>query len=218
MPSSDILLYNTTHIPVGDQLQHIELTRDVALHFNKQYNTDVFTIPEPILINNTHNRIMSLKDATQLMSKSDINDNTRINLTDTDDQIAQKIKRCKTDSVVGLLTYAIINRPDISNLLNIYSLLTNQSVAQVVQDTQYNTSKQKFKQALTEQLINTISPIRQKIHEYKSDISYIKSVWKSGTEHTNTIAQHYIDQRYYWITKKDMVILLISIVYIHQSL
>lgn len=195
LQSSDILLYNTTHVPVGDdQLQHIELTRDIAQHFHSRYATDIFTIPESILINTTHNRIMSLRDGTQKMSKSDVSDLSRINLTDTDEQIIQKIKRCKTDSITGILTYDIVQRPDISNLLNIYSLLTVQSVNSILNDNTINYSKQIFKHALTEQLIETIKPIRNRINEYANDVPYIESLWNTGAIHANTIAEHTMDR------------------------
>ena len=124
--AADILLYKSNFVPVGDdQKQHLELCRDIAQSFNRFYNTDFFPIPEPI-ITGSATRVMSLKDGKKKMSKSDPSDQSRINLTDSEDQIRKKVQKAKTDSLpFPECKNDLENRPEVENLLNIFSELVN---------------------------------------------------------------------------------------------
>src|SRR5262249_38429919 len=120
--AADILLYKATHVPVGeDQKQHIELARDIAGAFNRHYNKECFPLPEPMILGEA-TRVMSLRDGTKKMSKSDESDYSRINLTDDADAIALKIKKAKSDMVEGM-SYDPEKRPEAANLLSLYAAL-----------------------------------------------------------------------------------------------
>ncbi len=122
--AADILLYRATHVPVGeDQKQHLELARDIAGAFNRKYETEFFPLPEPLILGEA-TRVMSLRDGTAKMSKSDSSDYSRINLTDDADAIARKLRRAKSDSIMGL-AYDPEGRPEAANLLNIYAALAD---------------------------------------------------------------------------------------------
>ena len=162
--ASDILLYDTTHVPVGeDQKQHLELTRDIAQKFNKDFNAEDFLkVPEP-LINKKFSRIMSLKDGLKKMSKSDPSDLSRINLTDSKDKIINKIKKAKTDSFpIPNEEQKLKDRPEAENLLGIYSSISNQTLDKTL----YEFGGKNFsdlKNQLAEILLNKISQSRMKI-------------------------------------------------------
>jgi len=179
--AADILLYDTTHVPVGDdQKQHLELTRDIAQKFNQEFNiNDFFKIPEP-MIQDEFARIMSLKDGKKKMSKSEISDFSRINLNDTNDIIANKIKKAKTDPLpIPESIDELKKRPEAQNLLGIYSSLNNQGLKDTVnQFSGKNFSE--FKKSLSDLVIEKISPISSEINRLNKDISFIDKVLTEG--------------------------------------
>jgi len=188
--AADILLYKATHVPVGaDQKQHLELSRDIAQKFNKDFNCEnFFPLPEPLISRNI-SRIMSLRDATKKMSKSEESDYSRINLKDTADEINKKIKKAKSDSEpipdnIKLLE----NKPEALNLLTIYSEISKSKLEDVVAEMagkEYSFLKSK----LAEVLISEITPIGKEIQKLLKDKSYLKSVLKKGSEKANLIAE-----------------------------
>ena len=181
--AADILLYDATHVPVGeDQKQHLELARDISKKFNTDFNAaDFFKIPEP-LIQKNFARIMSLKDGKKKMSKSDPSDLSRINLTDTESEIINKIKKAKTDT--NLFPENIDNlksRPEIENLIGIYSSLSGTKIEDLlIKFKGQNFSL--FKENLSELLVKKISPISKEIKKINDDISYVDQVLKEGSE------------------------------------
>ena len=180
--AADILLYDTTHVPVGDdQKQHLELTRDIAQKFNQEYNlNDFFKIPEP-MIQDEFARIMSLKDGKKKMSKSEISDFSRINLNDTKDIIANKIKKAKTDPLpIPESIEELKKRPEAQNLLGIYSSLKNQRLKDSVNEFSGKNFSE-FKKSLSDLLIDKISPISSEINRLNKDISFIDKVLTEGS-------------------------------------
>ena len=187
--ASDILLYKATHVPVGaDQKQHLELSRDIAQKFNNDFNCkDFFPLPEPLIPKNV-SRIMSLRDGTKKMSKSEESDYSRINLQDSEDQIEKKIKKAKTDS--SLITSDkkdLEKRPEALNLLNIYSSITNTSLEKTLKEME-GKDFSKFKKNLSDVLIATICPIGKKIKELNKDKSQLLNILKNGAEKAKIIA------------------------------
>ncbi|OWY67858.1 tryptophan--tRNA ligase [cyanobacterium TDX16] len=186
--ASDILLYQPDKVPVGeDQKQHLEITRDIAARFNYQFAREnpVLKLPEP-LIRAEGARVMSLTDGTKKMSKSDPSELSRINLLDTPDQIQQKIKRCKTDPIRGLV-FDDPERPECNNLLTLYMLLsgkTKQEVAAECQDMGWG----QFKPLLTETTIAALKPIQDKYNEVMADKGYLESVLRDGKQKAAAIA------------------------------
>lgn len=187
--AADILLYDADRVPVGeDQKQHLELTRDIAARFNHlfgQPDQEILKIPEP-LISKEGARIMSLTDGTRKMSKSDPSELSRINLLDPPDAIAKKIKRCKTDSVRGLI-FDDPDRPECHNLLSLYGLLSNQTKAQVAAECA-DMGWGQFKPLLTETTITALQPIQERYKEVMSDRSYLESVLRTGREKAEAVA------------------------------
>ena len=187
--AADILLYDATHVPVGnDQKQHLELCRDIAQKFNNDFDViDFLKAPEP-LIQKQFSRIMSLKDGTKKMSKSDPSDLSRINLTDNKDQIINKIKKAKTDPLP--LPGAINNlaeRPEAENLLGIYSSLKNQNLEKSVSEfNEKNFSE--FKEKLSEVIIERIEPISKEIKKLLEDQKFLDSVLLEGSDKADKIA------------------------------
>jgi tryptophanyl-tRNA synthetase len=191
--AADILLYKATHVPVGaDQKQHLELSRDIAQKFNKDFNCkDFFPLPEPLISKNI-SRIMSLRDGTKKMSKSEESDYSRINLKDTADEINKKIKKAKSDSdsIPGEIKL-LENKPEALNLLNIYSELTKNSLEKTISEMagkEYSFLKTK----LAEILINEIAPVGKEIQKLLKDKSHLKDILKKGTEKANIIAEENI--------------------------
>ncbi len=187
--AADILLYTPDKVPVGeDQKQHLELTRDLVNRFNDQFargNQPVLKLPEP-LIRTEGARVMSLTDGTRKMSKSDPSEQSRINLLDTPEQIQQKIKRCKTDSVKGL-TFDDPERPEARNLLTLYMLLsgkTKEEVASECADMGWG----QFKPLLIETTIAALKPIQEKYHAVTADKGYLESVLRDGRKKAEAIA------------------------------
>ncbi len=184
--AADILAYRATHVPVGeDQKQHLELARDIAGAFNRYYENDYFPLPEP-LIQGPATRIMSLRDGTKKMSKSDESDYSRINLTDDAEAIDLKFRKAKSDMVEGI-SYDESARPEASNLINIFSALANVSREAVVND--YGARNfSDFKKALSALAIEQLSPITSLMRELLKDVSYIDAVLKDGAEKAGAIA------------------------------
>jgi len=187
----DILLYQTHYVPVGDdQRQHIELTRDLAQRFNTLYDQPVFTIPEG-QIREVGARIMSLDDPTKKMSKSDPNPGSRINLLDDAKTIKKKIARATTDSL-RVVTFDP-ERPGITNLLGIYQMLTGQS-QQEIEDEFAGKGYGDFKAALTERLVETLTPIQQRYHELISDTGELEHILKQGADEVRPTAEATVRQ------------------------
>ncbi len=193
--TADILLYDATHVPVGeDQKQHLELSRDIAQKFNLDFNVPKFLqVPEP-LIQKNFSRIMSLKDGTKKMSKSDPSDLSRINLTDDKDKIINKIKKAKTDAMsMPNESKELKNRPEVENLLGIYSSLKNQNI-----DISINEFSGKnfssFKDILSEVLVEKISPISKEINKLLKNKDYIDKVLEDGSKKADKYASNKVKE------------------------
>ena len=188
--AADILLYKATHVPVGaDQKQHLELSRDIAQKFNKDFNCEnFFPLPEPLISRNI-SRIMSLRDATKKMSKSEESDYSRINLKDTADEINKKIKKAKSDSEPIPDSIKLLeNKPEALNLLTIYSEISKSKLEDVVAEMagkEYSFLKSK----LAEVLISEITPVGKEIQKLLKDKSHLKNILKKGSEKANIIAE-----------------------------
>ena len=187
--AADILLYDSTHVPVGnDQKQHLELCRDIAQKFNNDFNVDdFFKIPEP-LIKKEFSRIMSLKDGLKKMSKSEISDLSRINLTDDKDTIANKIKKAKTDALPLPSTIEELEkRPEAKNLIGIFSSLSGFTLENSINEFSGKNFSQ-FKENLSQLLIEKIIPISSKIKELLNDHNYLDSILIDGYKKADKIA------------------------------
>jgi len=185
--AADILLYNADVVPVGDdQKQHLELTRDIAGAVNRKFNKEILKMPEP-LIQGVATRVMSLRDGTKKMSKSDESDASRINMTDSPDVIVKKLKKSKTDSIAEI-TYDQVVRPEVSNLINIYSALTNESKESIIN--KYDGQGfAKFKLDLADVIIAKLDPINQEYQKIIQDKTYIKNVLSEGAAKARLTAQ-----------------------------
>ena len=188
--ASDILLYKATHVPVGaDQKQHLELSRDIAQKFNNDFNCkDFFPLPEPLIPKNV-SRIMSLRDGTKKMSKSEESDYSRINLKDNADEISKKIKKAKSDSEQIPNNLKLLeNKPEALNLINIYSEISKTSLEKVLNEMsgkEYSFLKTK----LTELLISEITPVGKEITKLLGDKSHLLKILRKGREKANIIAE-----------------------------
>lgn len=193
--AADILLYDTTHVPVGDdQKQHLELCRDIAQRFNNDFKVPNFLkVPEP-LIQKYFSRIMSLKDGTKKMSKSDPSDLSRINLTDDKDKIINKIKKAKTDTMpMPKEEENLKNRPEALNLLEIYSSLSNQSVEKSKSEFSGKNFSD-FKEKLSNLLVEKIEPISKEIKRLLNEERHLDEVLLEGTEKANEFASKKIKE------------------------
>ncbi|WP_253299949.1 tryptophan--tRNA ligase [Wolbachia endosymbiont of Chironomus riparius] len=191
--AADILLYKANYVPVGDdQRQHLEITRDIAIAFNSHYQQDYFTLPEA-LISNTSLRIKSLRDGTKKMSKSDQSEYSRINFDDSNDSIRNKIKKAKTDSVSDFNPGSLSDRPEILNMVNIYSSLSNLSKEEIC-DKMNKYHMEYFKEELADLIISILSPIREKMNNLLNDQSYLHEALKKGTEKATKIASQNIKE------------------------
>ena len=187
--AADILLYDATHVPVGDdQKQHLELCRDIAQKFNNDFGVENFLkVPEP-LIQKMFSRIMSLKDGLKKMSKSELSDLSRLNLTDDKDQIINKIKKAKTDALpMPKNIKELEGRPEAQNLLGIYVSLSNLTLETSI-DKFAGKNFSEFKEELSELLVNEIIPISEEIKKLLKDQSYLDSILLDGVEKANKIA------------------------------
>ena len=187
--AADILLYDTTHVPVGDdQKQHLELCRDIAQKFNNDFNVDeFFKIPEP-LIQKKFSRIMSLRDGTKKMSKSELSDLSRINLTDDKDQIINKIKKAKTDTLPLPATSADLEkRPEAKNLMSIYSSIIDVNLDDTINKFSGKNFSE-FKENLSDVLIDKIIPISNEIKKLLKEKSFLDQILDSGRQKADKIA------------------------------
>lgn len=194
--AADILAYHATMVPVGeDQKQHLELTRDIAIKFNNDYGVSFFPVVEP-LIEGVATRVMSLRDGTKKMSKSDPSDQSRINLTDDADAIAAKIRKAKTDpeplpeDLAGLK-----DRPEAKNLVNIYAALSGQTSDQVIAEfagANFGT----FKPRLADLAVARLSPITTEMNRLMKDPAEIDRILGAGADRAEAIARPIVDQVY----------------------
>mgnify|MGYP001268480380 CR=1 FL=1 len=195
--AADILLYDTTHVPVGeDQKQHLELCRDIAQKFNNDYNVDNFLkIPEP-LIQKEFSRIMSLKDGSKKMSKSELSDLSRINLTDDKDKIVNKIKKAKTDPLpLPADIEGLVDRPEAKNLLGIYSSVTNSTLKESIDE--FNGKNfSEFKEKLSEVLVEEIDPISSEIGRLINDKSFLDGILLQGQKKADKFATNKLKKMY----------------------
>ena len=187
--AADILLYKSTHVPVGaDQKQHLELCRDIAQKFNSDFKKEVFPIPEPLIQENI-SRVMSLRDGTKKMSKSEESSYSRIDLKDSADEIIKKIKKAKSDSSsIPDNMKALAEKPEAMNLITIYASLNDLSLEQVLKEVkgkEYSYLKNK----LSEILVEIICPVGKEIKKLLEDKSFLEKTLKEGTEKARAIAE-----------------------------
>ena len=193
--AADILAYHATHVPVGeDQKQHLELTRDIAMKFNNDFNAPgFFPIPEPI-IEGTATRIMSLRDGTKKMSKSEASEMSRINLTDDNDSIRKKIQKAKTDPFeIPSEKEELVDRPEAENLLGIYATLANQSIEQTLEQFSGSDFK-KLKDELSDLLISELEPINKEIKKLLDQEAYIVEILREGSERADQISRPILEE------------------------
>ena len=194
--AADILIYHATHVPVGDdQKQHLELTRDIATKFNHDFGVDFFPITEPV-IDGPATRVMSLRDATKKMSKSDPSDMSRINLTDDADLIVKKIKKAKTDpEPLPEAVEGLEGRPEAKSLVDIYAGLSGLTAAEVIAahgGAQFGP----FKAALSEVAVDALAPITARMNEYLQDRGEIDRILGAGAARAREIAEPILDKTY----------------------
>ena len=187
--AADILIYLATHVPVGDdQKQHLELTRDIAQKFNNDFKTDFFPIPEPLILGEA-TRVMSLRDGSKKMSKSDPSDYSRIMLTDTAENIIQKIKKAKTDpEPLPQDKTGLEKRPEAENLISIFASLQDTSIESVIKDyagKEFST----FKKDLADLSVSKLEPITSEMNKLMNDVSYIDSILKQGQDNAIAVAE-----------------------------
>ena len=193
--AADILLYDATHVPVGhDQKQHLELCRDIAQRFNSDFNVEDFLkAPEP-LIQKNFSRIMSLKDGMKKMSKSDPSDLSRINLTDEKDLIVNKIKKAKTDTMsMPTIEENLERRPEVENLLGIYSSLSNQTLDQSKKEFDGKNFSD-FKEKLSDLLVEKITPISKEVKKLLNDEKHLDCILFDGSQKADKIASKKIKE------------------------
>ena len=194
--AADILAYLATHVPVGDdQKQHLELSRDIAQKFNNDFGIDFFPLPEPLIYGNA-TRVMSLRDGTKKMSKSDPSDFSRILLTDEDDIIVSKIKKAKSDSeLIPSSLDDLEAKPECLNLINILSASTNQEASKTLEQyagKEYST----LKKDLADCLVQVISPIRDEIKNLLNNQDELNAILATGTEKASLIANPILEDVY----------------------
>ncbi len=194
--AADILIYHATHVPVGeDQKQHLELTRDVATKFNHDYGVDFFPVTEPV-IEGAATRVMSLRDGSKKMSKSDPSDASRINMTDDADTIAKKIRKAKTDpEALPSEAKGLEDRPEARNLVNIYAALSEQSVDQVLADVGGKQFSE-FKPMLSELAVDKLAPISTEMGRLMQDTTEIDKILAHGAAQAREIAAPILKKTY----------------------
>ena len=186
LQAADILAYKATHVPVGeDQKQHLELARDVAGAYNRKFALDFFPLPEPLILGEAA-RIMSLRDGTKKMSKSDPSDMSRINLTDDADTIALKLQKAKSDPIQGL-SVDPEGRPEATNLLSIYAALADRPLAAVAGEFA-TASFAVFKAELADLAVARLTPIASEMRRLLADPGYVDTVLAQGAERAQAIA------------------------------
>ena len=194
--AADILLYHATHVPVGeDQKQHLELTRDIAIKFNNDFGVEFFPVTEPV-IEGAATRVMSLRDGSKKMSKSDPSDMSRINLTDDADAIATKIRKAKTDpEALPSEVDGLEGRPEARNLVNIYAALSDQTVEQVLADVGGKQFSE-FKPMLSELAVSKMTPISSEMARLMQNQDEIDAILRRGSERAREIASPILAKTY----------------------
>ena len=197
LQAADVLLYRATHVPVGeDQKQHLELARDIAIKFNTDYETELFVPPEPFIPSGAAARIMSLRDGAAKMSKSDPSDMSRINLTDSDDEIAQKIRKAKTDPEPLPEDPKLLEaRPEARNLVGIYAEVTGESVDQVLARFA-GQGFGAFKPALADALVALLHPLRSRLEELRDDPAELDRLLAAGSSRAAELGAPVLKQAY----------------------
>ena len=197
LQAADILLYKATHVPVGeDQKQHIELTRDIALKFNTDFDVDLFVPPEPYIGGGTAARVMSLRDGRSKMSKTDPSDMSRINLIDSDDAIAQKIRKAKTDpEPLPEDPKELEGRPEAANLVGIFAAVTGESVEQVLARFA-GQGFGAFKPALGDALIGLLAPLRSRLDEFRKDPAELDRILAGGADRARELGAPTLAEAY----------------------
>jgi tryptophanyl-tRNA synthetase len=194
LQAADILAYKATHVPVGeDQKQHLELARDIAASFNRRFAEGFFPLPEPMILGEA-TRVMSLRDGTKKMSKSDPSDQSRINLTDDAETIATKIRRAKSDSIEGVWVDEK-NRPEATNLLTIYAALADRPRAEVEEEFR-TTLFSTFKTKLAELCVEKLAPINAEMRGLLANPEHIDRVLADGAERARAIAEPILAEVY----------------------
>ena len=194
--AADILVYHATHVPVGeDQKQHLELTRDIAIKFNHDYGVEFFPVTEPV-IEGAATRVMSLRDGSKKMSKSDPSDASRINLTDDADAIAQKIRKAKTDpDALPSEVEGLEGRPEARNLVNIYAALAETSVEAVLRDVGGKPFSE-FKPLLSDLAVAKLAPISTEMARLMQEPDEIDAILKKGSDRARDIASPILKKTY----------------------
>ncbi|MBA2466892.1 MAG: tryptophan--tRNA ligase [Sphingomonas sp.] len=197
LQAADILLYRATHVPVGDdQKQHIELARDIAVKFNTDFDVELFVPPEPFIGGGAAARVMSLRDGNAKMSKSDPSDMSRINLSDSDDVVAQKIRKAKTDAEPLPDDPALLaDRPEARNLVAIYGSLTGESAEQVLARFA-GQGFGAFKPALAEAAVALLRPLRARLEEFRKDPAELDRILERGAHRAADLAAPTIASAY----------------------
>ncbi|MFZ1427344.1 MAG: tryptophan--tRNA ligase [Geminicoccaceae bacterium] len=192
--AADILAYQATHVPVGeDQKQHLELARDIAGSFNRRFEVELFPLPEPMILGEA-TRVMSLRDGTKKMSKSDPSEQSRISLIDDADAIALKIRRAKSDSILGV-SYDLKNRPEASNLLTIFAALAERPRAEI-EAIYADTSFSEFKSRLADLAVEKLAPIAGEMRRLQADPGHLDRILRDGAERAAAIAEKVLAQAY----------------------
>jgi tryptophanyl-tRNA synthetase len=194
--AADILVYHATHVPVGeDQKQHVALTRDIATKFNHDYGVDFFPIAEPV-IEGAATRVMSLRDGSKKMSKSDPSDMSRINMTDDADTIASKIRKARTDpDALPSEAKGLEDRAEARNLVNIYAALSDQSVEDVLRDVGGKRFSE-FKPMLSDLAVAKLSPISTEMARLMEHQDEIDTILRKGAEQARAIAAPILSKTY----------------------
>ena len=187
LQAADIIGYHATHVPVGeDQKQHLELSRDIAGAFNRKFGVEFFPLPEAVIMGEA-TRVMSLRDGTSKMSKSDESEFSRINLTDDRDTIALKIRKARTDSIMGV-TFDPENRPEASNLVTIYAALADLSREAVLDE--FRSAKfSDFKARLADLAVEVLGPVGEEMKRLCADPEHVDAVLRDGAERARSIAE-----------------------------
>ncbi|HYU11651.1 MAG TPA: tryptophan--tRNA ligase [Stellaceae bacterium] len=197
LQAADIMLYKATHVPVGeDQKQHVELARDIAIKFNTDYDVDLFIPPEPYIGGGTAARVMSLRDGRVKMSKTDPSDMSRINLTDSDDEIAQKIRKARTDpEPLPADPAGLEDRAEARNLVGIYAAVTGESVEQVL-DRFAGQGFGTFKPALADAVVALLAPLRARLEQFRADPAELDRLLADGADRARSLAAPTLAEAY----------------------
>jgi tryptophanyl-tRNA synthetase len=197
LQAADVLLYRTTHVPVGeDQKQHLELARDIALKFNNDFDVELFVPPEPFIGGGTAARVMSLRDGKAKMSKSDPSEMSRIQLTDSDDEIIQKIRKAKTDPEPLPEDPALLDsRPEAKNLVGIYAAITDESIEQVLKRFA-GRGFGAFKPALADAIVALMQPLRTRLEQLRDDPAELDRILADGSARAAEMGAPVLKQAY----------------------